>query len=334
MSPSILTAIGEANRGFQSSYGSDDYSSQLQEAFSILFEREVHVFLTNTGTAANSLALSALVRPYKSILCSQEAHIFTDECGAPELYTGGSQLITVDGALGKIKPEALERQIEISEAIRPHKQKPGCVSITQATEAGTVYSLEEIQAIAQCCRDHNLPLHMDGARFANALVSLEVSPSELTWKSGVDVLTFGATKNGAMCAEAVIFFNPIYAEDFDYLHKRSGQLMSKMRFFSCQFLAYLENDLWIENAQHANAMAISLASAFNRNQIPIINPVQANEVFVSLPAKVASYLEEQGAGFYSWGHVDECIYRFVTTWCTTEKEIIAFESLLEKALKS
>lgn len=324
----IMQALLDTNHGFQNSYGNDHYSQELQKRLSIIFETEVVVYLTNTGTAANSLALSALVKPYEAIFCSDQAHIYIDECGAPELFTGGSLLIPLGSNQGKINFQQLDAKVQSLLAHRPHAQKPGCVSITQATECGTIYAIDELKEISTTCKKYDLPLHMDGARFANSLVASNATPADLTWKAGVDVLSFGATKNGALCAEAVIFFNKKYAHDFDYLHKRAGQLMSKTRFFACQLLAYLENDLWLNNARHANIMAQELAQVFHQHNIVPIYPVQANELFVTLTSACAEYLQQQGCGFYSWGAVDSNLYRFVTSWMTSAADIEALSNCL------
>ncbi|MBS0186196.1 MAG: low specificity L-threonine aldolase [Proteobacteria bacterium] len=329
----ILDAIVASNHGYQPSYGTDDYSCKLQKRLSELFEKDVLVYLTNTGTAANSLALSALVKPYEIIFCSTQAHIYTDECGAPELFTGGAKMITSETFNGKIDLECIHEHIQIATSLRPHGQKPGCISLTQATEAGTAYTIKDLEEISEFCKKQNLPLHMDGARFANSLVHLQCQPADITWKAGVDVMSFGATKNGALCAEAIIFFNPIYAENFDYLHKRSGQLMSKSRFFASQLLAYLEEDLWLKNAWHANQKAQELAHVFKKYNIKIVHNVDANEVFVNLDFTCAEYLQKKGFGFYSWGSLSSNLYRFVTSWITTSDSIEKLDVCLSQYTK-
>lgn len=326
----ILKAIQEANIGHQNSYGQDEYSQRLQERLSILFETDVVVYLTNTGTAANALALSTLIKPYQEIYCHSEAHIHTNECGAGEFYTAGAKLVTFPERDGKIKPDAVVEKVLSCFALRPHQQSPGCISITQATECGTVYSLEELKAIKDIAAKYNIPIHMDGARFANALAFLKCSPADMTWRVGVDALSFGATKNGALCAEALIFFDPQYAQDFDYLHKRAGQLMSKSRFFACQFLAYLENDLWVRNAEKANAMAQKLAQVFRKYGVENLYEVQANELFVRLTPPCAENLKEKGVGLYPWGVERLNTYRFVTSFYTSDEDIQNFDLCLSK----
>ncbi len=333
VSPEIIQAIIEANQGTASSYGADDYSLKLQKQLSEVFEKDVVVYLTNTGTAANCLALSSLIDPFEIIYCHHEAHINTNECGAPELYTGGAKLVTLDGINGKINPHFLNEKILHSLSLKPHGQKPGCISITQATEHGTIYTIQELIEINTIAKKYNMPMHMDGARFANSLVALNCSPAEITWKVGIDVISFGATKNGAMCAEAIIFFNHKYAENFDYMHKRTGQLMSKSRFFSCQFLAYLQQDLWLKNARYANFMAKQLAQIFDKYNIEIIYPVESNQLFVKLSSKYVKHLRQNNCGFYGWGSPDAEIYRFVTSFFTSNDDLMELDACLLKIAK-
>jgi threonine aldolase len=331
-SPEIIQAIQEANQGTQYSYGADTYSKELQKNLSEVFEKDVIVYLTNTGTAANSLALSALVRPYEAIYGHHESHINTDECGAPEFYTNGAKIITCDGAHGKIDPKSLSEKILSASGNRPHNHKPGCISLTQATESGTVYTLAELDVIHQIAKAHSIPIHMDGARFANSLITLGCSPAETTWKAGIDVMSFGATKNGAICAEAVIFFNHKYAKNFDYLHKRAGQLVSKSRFFACQFSAYVKQDLWLKNAKHANSMAQELAQVFRKHGKEIAYPVESNELFVKLSQETADYLREQHCGFYEWGIANSGLYRFVTSFYTSAADLQDFDNCLGRLI--
>lgn len=328
VSHQIMQALIDSNEHCEPSYGNDHYSKRLTQKFSEFFEKDVVVYLTSTGTAANSLALSALVNPYEAIFCASTAHIQHDECNSPELYTSGAKLITVDGKNAKIDPTLLEESIQSCLGLRPHKSKPGCISLTQATECGTVYSLDELNALHDIAKRYALPIHMDGARFANALVHLGCSPSQATWKRGVNVLSFGATKNGAMAAEAVIFFEPSYAKDFDYRHKRAGQLMSKMRYFAVQFLAYLEDDLWRTNAYHANTMAMKLLRVFQKHSIISPFPVEANEVFVFLNPTQIQHLEKSNCGFYEWDQTSG-LCRFVTSFMTSQDDIDNLEKCFE-----
>lgn len=330
VSPEIIKSIIDANFGYQSSYGGDQSSKELERKLSEIFDKEVFVFLTSTGTASNCLALSSIVKPHSIIYASDQAHTNTDECGAPSFFTGGATLFILPSIFGKLDPTLLDRTIMQDLSLKPRKQKPGCISLTQVTELGTVYSISELEKISLVAKKYGLPIHMDGARFTNALVSLGCRPSEVTWKVGVDVLSLGATKNGAMCAEAVVFFNRDHANDFVYLQKRAGQLMSKTRFISCQFLSYFKDDLWLKNASHANSMAQKLAKVFLKHNFKIAYPVEANEVFVNIEKNFADYLLKSDVGFYPWGDPQDCLYRFVTSFYTTIDEIENFDLFLER----
>ena len=255
--PEVLDAILKVNNGDSAPYGNDDLSKILQEKFSKIFEKDVVVYPTASGTAANALALSALTPVFGNIYCHKLSHINTDECGAPEFYTGGAKLITVKGVNGKINPQELSKSIGGVGVV--HHTQPSVVSITQLCETGETYELDEIKEISDTAHKHNLKMHMDGARFANALVSLGASPAEMTWKSGIDVLSFGATKNGCIAAEAIIFFKPELVGNLPFLMKRSGHLLSKMRFVSAQLDAYITGDVWLSNAKHANKMGKKLS---------------------------------------------------------------------------
>ena len=297
----VMAAINAANVGSATSYGGDEFTERLQAVASEVFGRQVAIFPVTTGTAANSLALSQFVPPYGAVYCHDAAHIVTDECDAPEFFMGGAKLLGLPAADGKIRPEQVAAAIAFAEDMGVHHVKPAAVSLTQATEWGTVYKLAELSALAATARKHGLPLHMDGARLANALVHLDCTPAEATWKLGVDVLSLGATKNGALCAEAVVFFDPAQARDFDRRRKRAGHLWSKLRFLSAQLLAYFEHGLWLDNARHANAMAAALADGLRRvGGATLVQAVDANEVFVGLPEKTVAALEKQGFGFYRW----------------------------------
>ncbi len=325
VAPEIMAAIIAANEDDAAMpYGDDRYTQRLSTLFSELFEKEVTVFGVATGSAANALALSVLTPPFGAIYCHQESHINVDECGAPEFYTGGAKLVTLAGEHGKISANDLDEVLKKAGAGVVHHVQPAAVSITQATEAGTVYSIEEVRAIAQVTHAHNLSLQMDGARFANAVVSLGCTPADITWRAGVDVLSFGATKNGAMAAEAVVFFNQSQARNFKYLRKRSGHLFSKMRFLSAQLEAYISNDLWLNNAIHANNMAKKLAT--NLSQLPgvtLCHPVEANEIFVKLPETVIQGLLTNFK-FYRWETEESTTIRLVTAFNTKDEDINAF----------
>ncbi len=333
ISPQILDAISKANLGVDESYGNDIHTSKLKLKLSEIFEADVEVYLTSTGTASNCLALSSLVTPYSNIYTHINSHIYNDECSAPEFFTSGAKLIPLSGANCKINCSELNQHVKNAISSRPHSNKPGCITITQATECGTIYSVNEIKDITKIAKQYDLPVHLDGARFTNALVSIGCTPAELTWKSGIDVLSFGATKNGAMVAEALIYFNKKYAHGADYRQKRMGQLTSKMRFFSCQWLAYLEDELWLKNAASANKYAQDLARVFIKYGLQIEYLVEANEVFVRMPKKIADYLYQNKASFYEWSNEDirgDKLYRFVTSCFTNNMEINILEDFIKR----
>lgn len=317
--PEVLDAVVAANSSTAASYGADSWSASLEKKLSDIFETDVAVFPVVTGTASNALALSALTPSFGKIYCHELAHINTDECGAPELFTGGAKLIPMRGDNAKISAEALASTIYGRRNV--HHAQPSTVSITQASEAGTVYQIDEISAIAEVSHAHGLSVHMDGARFANALVGLGLSPAEMTWKSGVDVLSFGGTKNGCLAAEVVVFFEPRTAKTFAYLHKRAGQLLSKMRFVSAQLEAYLSDEVWLRNARQANTMAARLSAGLAALPgIELVYPTQSNEVFVRLPQSTIEGLK--GEGFdVNEGELDGSAARFVTSWNTKANDV-------------
>ncbi|MDB9863791.1 low specificity L-threonine aldolase [Candidatus Thioglobus sp.] len=317
--PEVMDAVIAANSGIAGSYGDDEWSLALKNRLSEIFETEVEVFLAVTGTASNALALSALAPVFGKIYCHELSHINTDECGAPELFTGGAKLIPMRSSNGRIDAVDLAETIRGSGNV--HVTQPSVVSVTMSCETGTVYQLDEIKAISKIAHDNKMSVHMDGARFANALVSLDVSPAEMTWKSGVDVLTLGGTKNGCLAAEAVVFFKPEMVGNFPFLHKRSGQLLSKMRFISSQLDAYLTDDVWLRNARHANAMAKILSEGLNSfANIKLAYPTQSNEVFVHLPRDVIDYLNSAGYDINE-EELDGKAVRFVTAWNSEMKDI-------------
>ncbi len=320
--PEIMAALLACNEGRQASYGADAFTERLNARYSEIFEREVAVFPVVTGTAANALCLSVFCPPYGKIYCHEAAHITQDECGAPECFTSGAKLVSLQGGQGKIPLAAL--QAELGKGHSLHGGKPAVLSLTQATEAGTLYVTDEVRALADVAHAHDLAVHMDGARFANALATLQCSPAELTWKSGVDVLCLGATKNGALAAEAVIFFDPDRAADTEYRRKRSGHLLSKLRYISAQLEAYVEDDLWRRNAGHANRMAARLAQGLQDAGFPPAYPVQANEVFVHLPEPLIHSLEQAGAGFYRWEGERSTLIRLVTAYDTPVEAVERF----------
>ena len=317
--PEVMDAIIAANDGIVESYGNDKWSLNLQKKLSEIFETDVVVFPVVSGTAANALALSVLSPVFGKIFCNELSHINTDECGAPEFFSGGAKLVTMTSDDGKINAKDLGQNIRGTGNV--HLSQPAAVSITQACETGTVYQLEEIKSIAETAHEHGLKVHMDGARFANAIVSLDVSPAEMTWKSGIDVLSFGGTKNGCLTAEAVVFFKPELVGNFPYLHKRSGQLLSKMRFVSAQLEAYISNDVWLRNARNANAMAKLLSEGLAKfPDIKLAYTTQSNEVFVHLPSSIIDLLNAEGYNV-SEDELDGKSVRFVTAWNTVSDDI-------------
>lgn len=324
----VMAAIDAANHGSVASYGNDDLSARLQAHVSELFEKAVSVFPVTTGTAANSLALSQLVPPFGAIYCYDAAHIVTDECGAPEFFSGGAKLIGLPASDGKIRPQQIEAAVALANEMGVHHVKPAAISVTQATEWGTVYDLRELAALGTVAKRLSLPLHMDGARFANAVAHLRCTPAEATWKQGVDVLSLGATKNGALCAEAVVFFNPAQGEDFERRRKRAGHLWSKQRFLSAQLLAYLNDGLWLNNAQHANSSATRLAAGLSSIAgARVLHPVQANELFIALPEAIVAKLEAAEFKFYRWPAPEGgsgVTIRLVTSYATTAGDVDEF----------
>lgn len=326
-SPEILAHIARCNDGSARAYGGDEVTARVRERLAEVFETRLSAWPVATGTAANALALSALSPPFGAVICHRDSHINCDECGAPEFFTGGAKLIDLDGAGAKITAEAVERVMAEGWRGVVHHVQPAVVSITQSTEAGTVYGVDEIAAISEACRRHDLALHMDGARFANALVALGCSPAEMTWKAGVDVLSFGATKNGALAAEAVIFFDEDEAgrSAVEFRRKRAGHLFSKMRFLSAQLEAYLEDDLWLRNARHANAMARRLADGLLAiDGVDLVHPVEANEIFAVMPAAVAEAMRQDGHAFHDWPAYGTACRRLVTAWNTEPDAVDAF----------
>ena len=320
--PEVLDAIIKANEGDSTPYGNDDWSTNLQNKFSEIFEKEVIVYPMASGTAANALALSAMTPVFGSIYCHKHSHINTDECGAPEFYTGGAKLVPISGINGKFTPEELSKNIGGVGIV--HHTQPSVVSITQLCETGEAYQLDEIAAISETAHKHNLKMHMDGARFANALVSLNATPAEMTWKSGIDVLSFGATKNGCIAAEAIIFFKPDLVGNLPFLMKRSGHLLSKMRFISAQLEAYISNDIWLRNAKHANDMGKMLSEGLAKhNSIELAYPTEANEVFAKFPRHMIEHLNSEGYKMNE-DELDGKAVRLVAAWNTKTSDVESF----------
>ncbi len=335
--PRIAANLSLHASGFAEAYGASNLDRTVQDRFNAIFEREVAVLFVATGTAANALALTSVNQPGGIAFAHREAHVIEDECGAPEYFTGGSRLHPVDGPLGRMDPVELERAIGRFAPEFVHAGRPMAVTITQATEVGTIYSLDDIAALSAIAKRNGVPLHMDGARFANALVALGTTPAEMTWKRGVDMLSFGGTKNGCWCAEAIVLFDISNARDMGFIRKRAAQLFSKSRFVAAQFEAYFDSNLWLETAAHANAMAARLAAAIEGSGGGRLAwQPQANEVFAIMDRKAAEKAQAAGAAFYDW-HVprsfdrsiaeDEALYRFVTSFATTEEDIDGFVRL-------
>ncbi|MCV6588553.1 MAG: low specificity L-threonine aldolase [Marinobacterium sp.] len=319
----ILQALIEASGGTASPYGNDELTIQLEQRFKTLFECDLRLFLVPTGTAANVISLATLTPVWGSILCHPDAHINNDECSAPEFYTGGARMVKVDGRHGKLD-SGLLRAAAQNKMGDVHSVQPCTVSVTQATETGHVYSLAELNEIGQICQETGMRLHMDGARFANALVALDCTPAQMTWQAGVDVLSFGATKNGVLAAEAIVLFDTGLATEMAFRRKRGGHLFSKMRVLSAQIDAYLNDDLWLHNARHANAMAQRLSRGLNAIEgIELIGETEANIIFCQMPEAVIEALQASGFQFYAnrWGPE---VARLVTSFSTSEREVDAF----------
>jgi threonine aldolase len=317
--PEILAAIGAANHGHAKAYGDDDWTRRLDQALGSYFGTEVRAFAVMTGTAANSLSLATLSPPYGAIFAHEEAHIVNDECGAPEFFSNGARLVIVPGANGKLTPETLGRALD-AHPVSVHTVQPAAVSLTQATEVGTAYRPEEIAAVTELAHRRNLKVHMDGARFANAVEFLGCSPADVTWRAGVDVLSFGATKNGALAAEAVVFFNRELVKDFELRRKRAGHLISKSRYVAAQLIAYIEGDLWRRNAARANQLARQIAAVAGS---ALLFPVEANELFLKLGSADKRRLREAGFEFYDWGSESSGEARFVVSWDQPDEDVNA-----------
>lgn len=340
IAPEILKAVEAANSGFALGYGNDDLTRRVERQIADLFEHEAAVFLVPTGTVANALALAHVTPPWKGVLCHAQSHIMTDECGAPEFFGGGMKLIGLPGDDGKLAPEAVETAAKRYSGHRPHQVNAAALSLTQASEAGTIYRAGEIAELARIAQAHGLKVHMDGARFGNAVARLNASPAELTWKAGVDVLSFGATKGGAMAAEAVVFFDPATADAMHERRKRGGHLFSKHRFLAAQFEAFLRDGTWLRLARHANAMADRLAEVLKAAGLRLVWPVEANLVFALLPEALDARLKAAGAAYYvresdrlpsgASAEKTDKLARFVTSFATTENEIARVAELLQK----
>ena len=326
--PEALEYMLKANQGCSPAYGNDEWTHKVSDSFRQIFEIDCEVFFVFNGTAANSLSLAALCQSYHSVICHEMAHIETDECGAPEYASNGSKLLLARGENAKLTPNSIEAIA--SKRTDIHFPKPKVISITQATELGTLYSVEELLAIKEVAQKYKLKIHMDGARFANAVAAMNKTPSEMTWKSGVDVLCFCGTKNGMAMGEAIIFFNKDLAEDFEYRCKQAGQLASKMRFISAPWLGLLETGAWLKNAKHANQCAEYLEKQLLNIGVEILYPREANAVFVKLPERVIQELRAKNWQFYTFIGVG---VRLMCSWNTTKSRIDDLVCDLQKAFK-
>jgi threonine aldolase len=319
--PEAFAAMAAANQGHEVSYGDDTWTAKAANLIRDVFETQCEVFFVFNGTSANSLSLASLCQSYHSILCHEQAHIEAAECGAPEFFANGTKVLLLPGADGKVEPTAIEHAVKRRTDI--HYPKPHVLSLTQATELGTVYALDELRAATDAARRIHLRVHMDGARFANAVAALGVTPKEITWEAGVDVLCFGGSKNGIALGEAVVFFYPELAREFDYRCKQGGQLASKMRFLSAPWVGMLQDGAWLRHARQSNVMARRLEAAIRPLPgIEVAYPVQTNAVFVRLPDPVIQGMHERGWKFYT--DVFPGCARLMTSWDTTAEDVDAF----------
>ena len=334
----VLDAVAKVNEGYAASYGTDAEMDEVRRLIREIFEApKAEVYLVATGTSANVLSLATLVQPWQAICCHRNAHIAEDECGSPEFYTGGSKLNLIDGDHGKITPAALEAAIKVQVQGFVHSVQRGALSLTNATESGTVYSYDELKALCDVAKRYDMPVHLDGARFANSVVSTGATPAEMSWKAGVDVLSFGGTKNGLMGVEAVILFDPKLAWEFELRRKRGGHLFSKHRYLSAQMLAYLTDGLWLDLAGKANAAAKKLSNGIlSLEGATLVHPTDANAVFASWNRASHRRAMEAGAKYYFWGSEgnldgpDDGLEsaRLVCSWCTADAEIEQFLALI------
>lgn len=321
--PEALAALGPANAGAAPSYGDDAHTAEARTRFAALFETECDVYFASNGTAANAIVLGALCQRHHGILCHAMSHVDTDECGAPEFFTGGSKVLTVPGPHGKLQADALEPALHRGHGV--HFPRHRVLSLTQATEVGTVYTPAEVRALTDFAHQRGLVVHLDGARFANAAATLVAkghSPADLTWRAGVDVLCFGGTKNGLLGSEAIIFFQRDLAREFEYRLKQSGQLPPKLRFSSAQWNAVLRDGAWLRHAGHANRQATKLAEGLRALGFPLLEPTEANGVFVELPPAIFAGLTARGWHFYLF--IGERGYRLMCSWATRDEDVEAF----------
>ncbi|QHQ36207.1 threonine aldolase family protein [Algicella marina] len=339
--PSVLEALTQANAGYSASYGADPIMEDVTARIREIFEApDAAVYLVATGTAANALALACLCPPWATVYCHRNAHVEEDECAAPEFYTGGAKLTLLDGPDAKIDPASFEAALGFTARAGVHNVQKGALSITNITEAGTLYSLSEMKALTDLAHEHNCPTHLDGARFTNALVALGCTPAELTWKAGIDAVSFGGTKNGLMGVEAIILFDPARAWELELRRKRGAHLFSKHRYLSAQMQAYLKDDLWLRLARQANDRAAQLSRGLMQTpNARLLHPTDGNGVFAGFPREAHKAAQEAGAKYYFWpfnqsldGPGDEILSaRLMCSWSTTAEEVDEFVSLVKSA---
>jgi threonine aldolase len=325
-SPEILAALTEANHGLAIAYGADPWTTRLDDALSTWFGTSVRAFPVATGTAANSLSLATLTPSYGLIYAHEEAHIANDEAGAPGFFTGGAQLSLLQSPNGKLTRDVLADALE-AQHVSVHTLQPKVLALSQATELGTSYRPAELRELCQLAHQHGLKVQMDGARFANSVAFLDCHPGDVTWRAGVDVLTFGATKNGALAAEAVVFFDKTLVGDFELRRKQAGHLLSKSRYVSAQLLAYVDSGLWLRNARRTNELAQKIGRAAGGM---LMHPVEANEVFVALGPDRKQALRHAGFEFYDWNAVSAGQARFVVSWDQHDEDVLALCRALER----
>ena len=330
--PQVLQSVMDASSGYTGGYGAEDGMARVTAMIRDIFEApQASVYLVGTGTAANALALATMVEPWQTVFCHKVAHIEEDECGAPEFFTGGAKLVLIDGADGRMDPSAFGAKAAVTGHIGVHNVQRGALSLTNVTEVGTIYSLDDLQTLTGIAKAQNMPVHLDGARFSNALVSMNCSPAEMTWKSGVDAVSFGGTKNGCMGVEAVVLFNPDMAWEFELRRKRGGHLWSKHRYLSAQMEGYLKDGLWLKLAKQANDAGAELEAELHAKGITLAHPRGANMMFAGLPLEGHAAAQAAGAMYYPWDTAytsvksdDHQTSRLVTSWSTTEEDIKNF----------
>ncbi|MDH3519835.1 MAG: beta-eliminating lyase-related protein [Myxococcales bacterium] len=332
--PEIMAAIERANRGPAAAYGQDAISARTRDLFCDLFETDVAVFPVLTGTAANALCIAQIAPPFGSVFCHPHAHLNTDECGAPEFFSAGAKLMGVAGEHARIDPGALREAIEGTDDLDVHQCKSAGLSLSQSTELGTVYPVAQLAQLSALAHDAGLRVHMDGARLANAIASAGCSPAEMTWRAGIDMLSFGATKNGALAAEAILVFDRDLADGLERRRKRAGHLLSKMRYVAAQLEAYVADGLWLRLAQRANRAAGALAAGLARVPgVEIPHPVEANEIFARMPRALAEGLAKEGVAFLRWPGAPD-LYRLVAAWCTSDAAVARVLACAERVARA